>query len=256
MFMTPGFNRMAIAVAVMCATVGVTTAAQTTSTMKEEKAFQVISVDGNTLVVKLPEGTKEITVPDDFRFIINGQPMSVQQLKPGMKGTATITTTTTETPVTVTEVKNATVMQSSGSTILLRTAEGYKSFTQGEIDKRGVKIMKNGKPAQLSDFRAGDKLSATIITSMPPKVLTQKEVAGTLAAAAPAAAPTSAAAPAKAPASSGALASSRTATGAATPSGSGRTLPKTASSWPLFGLVSLLALGMGLGLTFRRLFVS
>jgi hypothetical protein len=198
---------------------------------------------------------KEITVPDDFRFIINGQPMSVHQLKPGMKGTATITTTTTETPVTVTEVRNATVMQSSGSTILIRTNEGYKSFTQGEIDKRGVKIMKNGKPAQLSDFHAGDKLSATIITSTPPKILTLKEVAGILAAA-PAAAPTSAAPAKKAPDSTGALASSGTATGAATPGGSGRTLPKTASSWPLFGLVSLLALGMGLGLTLRRLFVS
>jgi hypothetical protein len=253
--MTAGFNRMAIAVAVMCGTVAVAAAAQTTSTTKEEKAFQVIAVDGNTLVVKLPEGTKEITVPDDFRFIINGQPMSVHQLKPGMKGTATITTTTTETPVTVTEVRNATVMQSSGSTILIRTNEGYKSFTQGEIDKRGVKIMKNGKPAQLSDFHAGDKLSATIITSMPPKILTQKEVAGTLAAA-PAAAPTSAAPAKKAPESTGTLASSGTATGAATPGGSGKTLPKTASSWPLFGLVSLLALGMGLGLTLRRLLVG
>ena len=55
-----------------------------------------------TLVVSLPEGTRELTVPDDFRFMINGQPMSVQQLKPGMKGTATITTKTTVTPVTVT----------------------------------------------------------------------------------------------------------------------------------------------------------
>ena len=37
--------------------------------------------------------------------------MSVRELKPGMKGTATITTRTTVTPVTVTEVKNGTVVQ-------------------------------------------------------------------------------------------------------------------------------------------------
>ena len=38
-------------------------------------------------------------------------------------------------------------------------------FTQGDVDKRGVKIMRDGKPAQISDFREGDRLSATIITS-------------------------------------------------------------------------------------------
>ena len=32
----------------------------------------------------------------------------------------------------------------------------------------------------------------------------------------------------------------------------GRTLPKTASSWPLVGLVSVLSLAIGLGLTIRR----
>jgi len=46
--------------------------------------------------------------------------------------------------------------------------------------------MKNGKPAELSEFHSGDKLSATIITSMPPHVLSQKEVEATLAKAAPA----------------------------------------------------------------------
>ena len=68
-------------------------------------------MDGNTLVVRLPEGTRELTVADDFRFIVNGQPLSVRELKAGMKGTATITTRTTVTPVTVTEVKNGTVVR-------------------------------------------------------------------------------------------------------------------------------------------------
>ena len=45
----------------------------------------MLAVTGNTLDVMLPEGTKELTVPDDFRFTVNGQPLSVHQLKPGMK---------------------------------------------------------------------------------------------------------------------------------------------------------------------------
>ncbi len=69
----------------------------------------------------------------------------------------------------------------AGPTIIVRTDEGYRSFTQGEIDKRGVKIMRSGKPALVSDFRTGDKLSAVIITSMPPRVMTEQEVNATLA---------------------------------------------------------------------------
>ena len=44
-----------------------------------------------------------------------------------------------------------------------------------------MKIMRSGKPAQISDFREGDQLTATIITSQPPQVLTEQEVQATLA---------------------------------------------------------------------------
>ena len=77
--------------------------------------------------------------------------MSVRELKAGMKGTATITTRTTVTPVTVTEVKNGTVALRSGSNVIVRTAEGVRSFTQGDVDKRGVKIYRDGKPLQLNE---------------------------------------------------------------------------------------------------------
>jgi hypothetical protein len=222
------------AVAVVFVAAGVASAQTTTET----KAFEVIAVQGNDLVVKLPEGTKELTVPEDFRFTVDGQQLSVHDLKPGMKGTAVVTTKTTLHPVTVTEVKNGTVRQVSGPTIIVQTAEGYKMFTEGDVDKRGVKIMRNGAPAQLSDFRAGDKLSATIITEMPPRVVTEKEVTATTARAesAPAKAPTAAAAP----------------SAAAEPADSGKHLPKTASPLPLVGLVGLTSLLAGLGLTLRR----
>ena len=153
-----------------------------TSTTSETKKFQVISVDGNQLVVRLPEGTRELTVPDDFRFNVDGNMLSVQELKAGMTGTATITTKTTVTPVTVTEVKNGTVVHALGQSIIVRTAEGeVKQFTQSDIDKRGVKIMREGKLAEISDFRANDRLTATIVTTKPPRVMTEKEVSATLA---------------------------------------------------------------------------
>ena len=156
--------------------------AQTTTSSSETKKFEVIAVDGNQLVVKLPEGTREIAVPPGFMFTVNGKQLSVQQLKPGMAGTATITRSTTVTPVTATEVKNGKVVQASGASIIVRTDDGFKMFTQGDVDKRGVKIMRGGKPAAVSDFRPGDELSAIIITSLPPRVVTEQEVNATLTA--------------------------------------------------------------------------
>jgi hypothetical protein len=247
--------RTLLAAAILCATAGAAVAQPTTATATAIKQFEILAVDGNNLVVRLPEGTRELTVADDFRFTVNGQQLSVHQLKPGMKGTATITTRTTVTPVTVTEIKNGTVAMQTGTSIIVRTDEGLKSFTQGDIDKRGVKIIRNGEPAQVADFRQGDRLSATIITSMPPKVVTEQEVNATLAASRTSggSAPAAGAAPATRTASAGSASASASSSGSAT--GAARTLPKTASPWPLLGLASFLSLGTGLALTLRRRFV-
>ena len=256
--MTRAAFRVWLAGAFVCLTAAVSVAQPTTTT--ETKKFRVIAVEGNQLVVSLPEGTRELTVPADFRFNVDGKMLSVNELKAGMSGTATITTKTTMVPVTVTEVKNGTVMQNMGTSILVRTEDNtMKMFSQADIDKRGVKIWRDGKPAEISDFRANDRLSATIVTSKPPRVLTEKEVQATLAksggaagagAGAPAAAGGGAAAK---PAPSGAAPAAAPAAGAAATSGAEpRKLPRTASPMPLVGLAGLASLMAGLGLTALR----
>jgi hypothetical protein len=252
--MTKAIVRTVLAAAMVFGATTASMARQTTTASTETKTFEILAVTGNQLLVRLPEGTRELTVADDFRFMVNGKPLSVRELKAGMKGSATITTRTTVTPVTVTEVKDGTVAVQTGSSIIVRTDEGLKSFTQGDIDKRGVKIIRNGVPAAVSDFREGDRLSATIVTSMPPRVVTEQEVQATLAKANPGATGGAAARP-----------GSGSATASASPSGSAaqasqaggttRTLPKTASSWPLLGLSSSLLLAAGFALTLRRRFV-
>ena len=247
--------------ALVCLTAGIAHA-QTTSSATETKKFQVIAVDGSDLVVKLPEGTRELTVPDDFKFTVDGKQLSVHELKPGMAGTATITTRTTVTPVTVTEVKNGTVKQVTGSSIIVQTPQGFKSFTQGDLDKRGVKLYRAGKPSDLSEFHTGDVISATIVTSKPPKVVTAKEVNASLATsgasapaasgagAAPAARPTSGAsgsAPARTTAAPSAAAPE--AAPAAAPA---KKLPKTGGPLPLIGLIGLLSTAGGAALSIRR----
>ena len=104
-------------------------AAQQTTT--RETTFEIISVEGNTLVVRGSQGTREHIVPDDFRFIVDGKPLSVHDLKPGMKGSATITTTTTTRPVYVTEVRSGEVMDASGASVIVRGEKGFQMYRAG-----------------------------------------------------------------------------------------------------------------------------
>jgi LPXTG-motif cell wall-anchored protein len=214
---------------------------KTTETMR----FEVVSVDGNKVVAKTQAGAKEYTVPEDFRFTVDGKQVSVHELKPGMKGTATITTTTTTTPVSVTEVRNGEVMQATGNSLLVRGPNGFRMFTEGDVEKRGVKIFKNGQPVAFSDLHTGDKLTATIVTEKPPKVMTQRQVTATLAGTP--AATTTAAPPPPPPAGT---AGTTPATGTAKPA---RKLPKTGSPLPLVGGLGAMSLAAGTFLTaFRR----
>ena len=164
--------------------------AQVTSTTQTAEVirFEVISVDGNTVVVRDQTGAREVTVPDDFRFTVDGKPMSVHELTPGMKGTAKVTTTTTVRPVYVTTIKKGTVVKRVRDTVYVKTEDGStRKFTKDELAQRGIEVIMDGKPVRLADLKGGDKLTATIVTSAPPEVLTAKDVQAVLDAPEPAA---------------------------------------------------------------------
>lgn len=155
--------------------------AQTTSKV-DVRNFEVISVDGDRLVVRDERGTNELTVPPDFRFTVNGKKMSVSELKPGMKGTATVTTKTTVTPVFVTQVKDGVVLKAGPSTVEIRDDQGVRRrFTQDQLDQRGMQIIKDGTVIRVGQLREGDTFTAVLVTKAAPVVLTEKDVQATTA---------------------------------------------------------------------------
>jgi hypothetical protein len=250
---------VAIGVCLICLATGAGMA-QTKTTATHTQDFEIVSIDGNNLVVRGAEGTKEITVPEDFRFDYHGKQLSVGELKPGMKGKATITTTTTVHPVKVTEVKKGRVKQVSGSWVIVQTDKGYQKFSEGDMEHRNVTIFRDGQPVKLSDLNVGENLSATIVTEGPPQVLTEREVKASLASGGTTVAPvphapssTAAATTHLAPPPAATESTSTPAPAAEEASAAKPDLPTTASPLPLIGLVGLVALALGIALRLRRL---
>ena len=176
-----------VALLILAILAGSTAWAQTTAT--ETRTFEVIAVVGDRVVVQEPAGTREYTIPPGFRFTVDGKRVSVTELKPGMKGTATITTRTTIKPVQVTRVVDAEVFRVSGPAVIVRGPKGLQMFSPGDVERRSVTIHRDGRLVELSDLREGDRLTATIVTEGTPKVLTEREIEAALAAVPVAAAP-------------------------------------------------------------------
>ena len=55
----------------------IATYAQTTTVTTRQSNFELIAVDGNVLVVRDQNGTRELTVPPDFRFTVDGKSLAV-----------------------------------------------------------------------------------------------------------------------------------------------------------------------------------
>ena len=242
--------RFVVAAAGLAVLVATAAVAQTT-TSTTTKPFEVVSVVGNQLVIKGPDGTREYTVPEAFRFTVDGKSLSVHDLKPGMKGEATVTTLTTSKPIQVVEQRNVKVMQAYGNSVILRAADGgFKLFTQEDADKYKVRILKDGKPIEFQQMHAGDMVSATFVTEKV-QTLTEQQVNARLAANPPAPAPASSTAPPPAPARVTTPPPPPPPPATAAPAAP-KKLPKTASPLPMLALAGGLFLAVGASLTLIR----
>jgi hypothetical protein len=224
----------------------IATHAQATVTTRQS-SFEIIAVDGNFLVVRDQNGTRELTVPPDFRFTVDGKSLAVGDLHAGMKGTATITTTTIQRPVYVTTIKMGTVTYQTARSIQIKEDNGkVHKFTQSEIDSRGVRLYMGDTPIRISQLNPGDKVTATIVSEGKPEILTAQAVDAQLAAAeaAPAAPspedePAVVETPAAAPAPETQAATEEAAPAEATEDAATPPLPKPYTKNPFFWLLVL-----------------
>jgi hypothetical protein len=157
----------------------VTTKGASSSTT-EQLHGTVEYVEGKTLVVKMASGdVRTFTPPESRRFIIDGQQLTVRDLKPGTKLTATVTTTSTPVTERTTTIGEGTVWFVSGQNVILTLPNGENR--QYEV-KSDYKFIVNGMPATVSDLKKGMVVKAEKIVETPHvEIATDTRVTGTRA---------------------------------------------------------------------------
>ena len=142
---------------------------------------QVVTVNGNDLVVKMEDGSLRhfANVPESAKVTVEGKELGIHDLKPGMKLERTITTTTTPKTITTTQTVTGTVFHvNAPNSVTLRLEDG--TTEQFKIPK-GQKFMVEGQETDAFGLRKGMKISATKIVEEPQTVVEQqKQVTGTM----------------------------------------------------------------------------
>jgi len=205
---------------------------------------EVVSVNGNDLFVKMADGSLRhvANVPESARVTVDGQQLSIHDLKPGMKLQRTISVTTTPQTITTVQSVTGTVWHVNPPRSVILTMENGKN-QQFKIPE-GQKFNVEGQMVDAWGLKKGMKVSATKIVEVPQTVVEQQaKVTGTMppapeppAADQPILIAESTPPPAPAPATEAAPTH----------------LPKTGSAVPLVGLAGLLFISLALGIRVWR----
>ncbi len=128
---------------------------------------EVVYVEENDIVIKSTSGeVRQFEIPDSSTFAIDGKAVTVHELKPGMKLTATIITASAPRLVDeVSIIELGTVWQISGSNLIIKKPDGENKAYRVPS---GQKITLDGKEIALDQLQEGDKITATVITTRAP----------------------------------------------------------------------------------------
>ena len=232
-----------------------TTTGSATTKVTVERG-EVVSVNGNDLIVKMEDGSLRhfANVPESARVTVDGKELGIHDLKPGMKLERTITTTTTPKTITTVQTVTGTVWQvMPPNSVTLRMED---NTTQRFKIPKGQKFTVNGQETDAWGLRQGMKISASKVVEEPQTVVEQqRQVTGTMP---PPPTPPPADQPiliavVRVPAPAPAAESTPAPAAQSTANEKPAALPKTGSELPLVGLLGVSALAIGLWLRAMRL---
>jgi hypothetical protein len=226
-----------------------TTAGQVTKVVQVESG-EVVAVEGNNLFVKMPDGSLRDfpNIPASAKVTVDGQQLGVHQLKPGMKLQRTTVTTTTPYVVTTIQTVTGKVWHVTPPLKVILTLENNEN--QAFMIPDGQKFTVDGQEVDAFGLKKGMMVTATKIVETPVTSVTEhSQVTGTI--------PPSGTvliakgAPTPAPGGAASTAAGTTTATAETTTASAK-LPKTATGWPLLGVLGLLLIASSFGMAVLR----
>ncbi len=205
---------------------------------------EVASVDGNDLFVKMSDGTLRHfpNIPASAKVDVDGKQLTISELQPGMKlQRATVRTTTPQIVTTVQTVTGKVWHVTPPNSVILRMENGEN---QSFKIPNGQKFMVDGVETDAFGLKKGMTVNATKVVETPVTSVSQhRQVSGTM----PAGEPVLIAK--ESPTPEGTVTASHEAGTTTTASAE---LPKTASGWPLVGILGLLFISASFGLALLR----
>jgi hypothetical protein len=131
----------------------------------EQLKGTVLQVEGNHLAVRMSTGEiKTFDVPPSRKFIIDGKELTVGELKPGTRLTATVITKTTPITERTTTVGSGKVWFVSGNQLIVTLPNNENRMYTVNDDYR---FTVEGQPATVRDLRKGMVISAQKIVEEP-----------------------------------------------------------------------------------------
>jgi hypothetical protein len=132
---------------------------------------EIVYINGNTVVIKMEDGTLRQfdNVPESVTFMVDGQPVNINNAKVGMKlEKQTVKTTRPKVVTTVETVTGKVWHVSPPSTVILTLENGQNQ--QFTIPK-GQKFTVDGVETDAFGLKKGMKVSAQRVTEVPETVV-------------------------------------------------------------------------------------
>jgi len=131
----------------------------------EKASGTVLQAEGRTLVVQMSTGEiKQFQVPEARRFIIDGQELTVDKLKPGTTLNATVTTSKTPVTQRTTTIGTGRVWYVAGKNVIVTLPDGEnRHYTVDE----NYRFLIGDEKVSVHDLRKGMTISAEKIVEEP-----------------------------------------------------------------------------------------
>lgn len=164
---------VAVAAIAMAAELQAQTTTATTKTpeagvevTRQQITGEVVSTEGNLLLARLqPSGLYHVyNISPAQKFVIDGQPKTLSDIRPGTVLTATQITRSQPVTIRTTATVTGTVWYVSGNFVILTLPDGqHREYNVPPA----YQFVVDGKPASVSELRKGMKVTGTKITFEP-----------------------------------------------------------------------------------------